>query len=501
MNSPVRLSLGFAIGLTLASVSTVWAQTSSVAAITINEAWVLTTLKEKSPSLRAAAAELEQASEAKRLEEGKFPYTFQADGNYTRSNTPLWNGQSTQTSQGDTLVLGSQISRVFPTGTTATLRAAGQYSTSQDFSTSALDSSTLSTTGYLAPYQTTLRFTLTQPLLSGYGTLVNQASLRAARISEQKQRKALDRESSELLRDALLGYWEFWYNGKAVDIQVAALELAKVQQHEADLRVVHGQLAAADALKFRTQVATLTESLINAEAAFSTSALELGRLVGITTQDPTWKPGDEEPFLGELPGNATILEKLRTQSPALAEQTEALRLAREKRQTAGDEYRAQLNAQTWVEAAGASGQLSPALHQTGTMNAVGVFAGLTFISTLDEKRLRASRAQAAQAVALAEANLAVTTQQLETTALQTRQKAEQARAILQAATQTQEVATQQAENERQRFTLGASTPLDVQVAEDTLRQARLRVVRAKVDEIKARISLDHAIGELAVGRL
>jgi outer membrane protein TolC len=185
----------------------------------------------------------------------------------------------------------------------------------------------------------------------------------------------------------------------------------------------------------------------------------------------------------------------------LAEQTEALRLAREKRQTAGDEYRAQLNAQTWVEAAGASGQVSPALRQTGTMNAVGVFAGLTFINTLDEKRLHASRAQAVQAVALAEANLAITAQQLETTALQTRQKAEQARAIFQAASQTQEVATKQAENERQRFTLGASTPLDVQVAEDTLRQARLRVVRAKVDEIKARISLNHAIGELAVGRL
>jgi outer membrane protein TolC len=306
MNSRGRLSLGFAIGLTLASASAAWAQTSSGTGTTINEAWVLTTLKEKNPSLRAAAAELEQASEAKRLEEGKFPYTFQADGNYTRSNTPLWNGQSTQTSQGDTLVLGSQISRDFPTGTTATLRAAGQYSTSQ-YSTSTLESSALSTTGFFAPYQTTLRLTLTQSLLSGYGTLVNQASLRAARISEQKQRKTLDRESSELLRDALLGYWEFWYNSKAVDIQVAALELAKAQQHEADLRVEHGQLAAADALKFRTQVATLTESLINAEAALSTSALELGRLVGITTQDPTWKPGDEEPFLGELPGNATIL--------------------------------------------------------------------------------------------------------------------------------------------------------------------------------------------------
>jgi len=501
MNSRARLFLGLAIGLTLPPAATVLAQSTSDAATPINEAWVVASLKERNPSLRAAAIELEQASEAKRLEEGKFPYIFQADGYYTRSNTLGWNGQSSLPSSSDTLVLGSQLSRVFSTGTTATLRAQGQYLTSQASSTQIASTPGTTEIFSLPPYQTTLRVTLTQPLLSGFGTLVNQASLRVARMSEQKQRKTLDRQSSELLRDALLGYWEFWYSDHAVDIQIAALELAKSQQREADLRVVHGQLAAADALKFRTQVATLTESLINAEATLSTSALELGRLVGIGRQAPSWKPGDEVPFLGELPGNSIILEKLRAQSPALAEQSEALRLAREQRRTAGDEYRAQLNAQTWVEAEGGSGQLGSSLRQTGTMGAVGVYAGLTFINTLDEKRLRASRAQAAKAVALAEANLAVTTQQLETTALQTRQKAEQARAILHAASVTLEVATQQAENERQRFTLGASTPLDVQVAEDTLRQARLRVLRAKVDEIKARISLDHAMGELAVGRL
>ena len=488
MNSRL-VSLASAVGLLgLTSLGA-----ASDASTTVDESWVLETLKAKNPSLRAAAVGLEQARDTTRLEEGKYPYTFQVDGNYTRANALQLNGQSTRASVSDTLLFGDQVSHVFSAGTTATLRASGQYLAGQA-STSPLTVGSYS----FAPYQTSLRLTLTQPLLGGAGSLVNQASLRAARIGERKQRMILDRQTSELLRDALLGYWEFWYGYKTVEIQDAALSLAKAQQREAELRVEHGQLSAADALKFRTQAATLAEALINAQAVATTNALDLGRLVGDPDSALLWLPSDGEPSMGDVSPAAVILEKLRAQSPALAEQREALRLARENRLTAGDEYRAQLNAQTWVETGGGSGQLGPAVRQAGTLGAVGIFAGLTFINTVDEKRLHASRAQAAHAVDLAEATLAATIQQLETAALQTRQKAEQANAILNAATQTMDVATQQAENERQRFRLGVSTPLDVQVAEDTLRQARLRVLRAKVDRIKARISLDHATGDLAV---
>jgi outer membrane protein len=500
MNDSARLPVLLVTALSLVGARFAWGADALDApppARNIDEAWVVSTLKNNNPSLRVAAIELEQTRAATQLEEGKFPYTFQADGNYTRLRTPQLNSDSTLASQGDALVLGSQLSRTFATGTKATLRLEGQYSNGQNSMCESLGTTTTPDC-----YQTSLRATLTQPLLSGYGSKVNLASLRAARISEQKQRKTFDRQTSELLRDALLGFWEFYYNSKAVEIQLAALELTKAQQREADQRVDHGQLAAADALKFRTQVATLTESLINAQAALATSASELGRLVGITTGGGAWKASGDAPEVAPSPAMNVVIEKLRAQSPALAEQVEALRLARERRETAGDEYRARLDASTWIEAGGVgSGQLAPAFRQTGTLGAVSVYAGLTFQKTLDEKRLRAARSQAAQAEALADANLAVTAQQLETTAVQTWQKAEQARAILQAASDTLAVASQQADNERQRFSLGANTYLDVQVAEDTLRQARLRVVRASVDQIKARIALDHTTGDLLSERL
>jgi outer membrane protein TolC len=491
MNDLLRPFCIVGLGLVLAAP----ARADEPAPQTIDEAWVIGTLKAQNPSLRAAAIELAQTQEATRLEEGKFPYTFQADASATRLKTPQLTSDATLAGQGSSLVLGTQLSRTFTTGTTASLRLQGQYSNGQSSSCGQVSTSP-------DCYQASLRAALTQPLLSGFGPNVNLASLRAARISEQKQHKTYDRRSSELVRDALLGYWELYYSSKAVEIQRAALDLAKAQQSEADQRVGYGQLAAADALKFRTQAATLTESLINAQSALSTSTTELARLVGTNAPVSSWSANDHEPDQAAVPPLQVVIGKVREQSPELAEQTEALRLARERRTTAGDEYRARLDASTWVEAGGLSaGEVSPAFRQVGTMNTISVYAGLTFQKTLDEKRLRAARAQAAQAEALADANLAATAQQLEASAMQTWQKAQQARAIRDAASLTLEVATQQAENERERFRVGANTALDVQVAEDALRQARLRVLRAAVDQVKARVTLDHATGDLLVMRL
>lgn len=489
MSEALRLCRAGLVGLGVVLTSSAPARAAeSSTASAFDQAWVVRSLEAQSPALRAAAIALEQSREAVRLEEGKFPYTFQADGSYTRLKTPQLTSDAALASQGDAMTVGAQLGRTFTTGTVASLRLQGQYSNGQSSLCAAISS---------APdcYQATLRISLTQPLLSGFGEKVNLASLRAARIDHERQRKSFDRQSSELVRDALLGYWELVYAAEAVAIQKAALGLAEDQLREAEQRVVHGQLAAADALRFRTQVATLTESLINAEAALATGTSELGRLVGAPV--PEGRLGDDTHALGPVLPLAAVIERMREQSPALAEQREAVRLAHERRQTAGDEYRAHLEASAWVEAGGVgAGDATPALRQAGSFGAVSVYAGLVFQKTSDEKLLHAARAQAAQAEALAEANLQVAAQQLEAAATQTWQKVEQARALASAARATLEVAARQAENERQRFRVGANTYLDVQVAEDTLRQAQLRVARATVDQIKARIGLLHATGDL-----
>jgi outer membrane protein TolC len=61
---------------------------------------------------------------------------------------------------------------------------------------------------------------------------------------------------------------------------------------------------------------------------------------------------------------------------------------------------------------------------------------------------------------------------------------------------SERVNTEQAEAERQRLSAGASIAIVVQQAEDSLRQAKLRLERARVDWTQAEIDLAHLSGRL-----
>jgi outer membrane protein len=451
--------------------------------------WLVSMLLTRSPALNVSALEVAQAREGTRLQAGQFPYTFEADAGYTRSRTPVLG--TSATSGNDSYVVGAQISRTYPSGTTAAIRAEGERFSSSRASTSAAFTSQLG-----QGYQASLRATVNQPLLQGYGATVNEAGWRAAKINEERARKAYLRDTSEAVRDVLSAYWELWYAGRAIEIQQAARDLASAQQRDADARVERGALSPADALKFRTQVATLTESLLNAKANETEQALELGRLVGTPEQAYDWHADTPAPEPVTLPPRAQVLNKVLQQSPSIGELEQAVRLAVEQRRTAGEPYRPTLDVQGWVEANGLDTRPLPAVGQVGKLGAVSVFGGVTYQTTLDTQRLRAARAQADYQIKIARGNLDSAVQELQSSVSQMLLAAEQANVSYEAANKTLEVATQQAQNERQRFALGASTPLDVQVADDAVSQAQLRVLRATVDRVKAWLNLSHQTGEL-----
>ena len=136
---------------------------------------------------------------------------FEADAGYTRTRTPVLG--SNATSGNDSYAVGGQISRTYPSGTTATIRAEGER-----FSSSRASSSAAFTNQLGKGYQASLRATVNQPLLQGYGATVNEAGWRAAKINEERARKAYLRTTSEALHDVLGAYWELWYAGRAIEI-------------------------------------------------------------------------------------------------------------------------------------------------------------------------------------------------------------------------------------------------------------------------------------------
>jgi outer membrane protein TolC len=233
---------------------------------------------------------------------------------------------------------------------------------------------------------------------------------------------------------------------------------------------------------------------VSAEATEQQRRIYLQRLLGgASFAELTTSP----PSLPTLPEEETVVRQLEARSPEIAQLEQRVRLAESNAEVAGEGNRARLDLESYVEARGLGNRrLPPAAAQVAGLDAVSAHVGLVYRTPLDRRRYDAARAEALLEVSIAKSNLESTRQQLRADAITLVSNARASRAGLDAARKTTEIAQRQFDAEQARFAAGASTPIQIQEAEDALRQARHRLERARIDLIQAEIELKHYTGDL-----
>ncbi len=463
----------------------------------LSEAEVVSLSIRHNPDLVAAWLNEKQAQYAVRAEEGRYPLVLQANAGYTHSSSPsLARDQTGATNvvvgTRDSFVIGSSLSKDFATGTSVSLSVQGERSTTSR-AIGPLVTAGAAGTGY----SLSTRLSLVQPLLRGAGSRIGQAGLRAAELDLDAQRQGRERVASEVVRDALTSYWELWYASQALDIEQSARAFALAQRNEADARRAQGALAPADVLAFDTRVASLDEQVTSAELTELQRGLELAQTLGVDASTSRWRAA-ASPAEQPVPSVAEVERKLREQSPELEEMQARLTAAESRAQVAGDAYRPRLDLEGYVELRGLGNNTpAPAFAQVGTLGAPGGYVGFVFEAPLTGGREQTEVEAARVQVQLAKNQLEAARSRIRIAAARLVAQLEAAKSRRTAAEQTVAIAEKQLEAERARFALGASTPIQVQQAEDSARTARLRVARAKVDQVQAALALDHAVGDLA----
>ena len=134
-------------------------------------------------------------------------------------------------------------------------------------------SSTNSTFSTINPsYRGTLQYSYTQPLLNGFGRLVNTSQIKIAQTNLEISEVAFERQVMDLVAEASNSYWDLVYAGEDIRVQEAALGLAQRTLRDNRTRVEIGTLAPIDLVQAESVVATRQESLI--VARFSRIRLE-----------------------------------------------------------------------------------------------------------------------------------------------------------------------------------------------------------------------------------
>jgi len=175
--------------------------------------------------------------------------------------------QRSKSDETDTDVVSGNVSinQFLPTGTALSLEG----------STAATDSSLSSGTEYASRTE----IGMTQSLLRGFGTGVNLARLRQARLSTLGSQYELRGFAESLVAEIEKTYWDFSLAQRQIDIFTDSLKLAEQQLNETVERINIGKLAEIELSAARAEVALRQEDLINARSSMATTRLRLLRLL------------------------------------------------------------------------------------------------------------------------------------------------------------------------------------------------------------------------------
>jgi len=157
------------------------------------------------------------------------------------------------------------LEQYFPTGTTVALEA----------STNVNDSSLYDDSFYT----TRMGMTINQALLQGYGTDVNLARLRQARLDTRLSEYELRGFTESLVAEVERTYWDYALAKRQIEIVEESLKVARQQLKETDELIAVGRLAKAELPAVQAEVAAQEQALIEAKASKESIRLQLLRLL------------------------------------------------------------------------------------------------------------------------------------------------------------------------------------------------------------------------------
>jgi len=447
------------------------------------------------PSLHIALLQQEQARYTVEAEDALYTAIFSANGSYAHNGSPTLRGiDGTVVSVSDIAVLGAGLNKTFSAGTNVGVSVTGQRRVSR----SPPINNPGGETAIGPAYSLIGTLTLSQPFLRGFGNTVGLASVRVARLNRTAASLSALATGSQLLHDVLTDYWELWYSTEAVKIIEASRDLAKTLEEQARDQVKSGTLANVDALPFSTQVAEQEESMVQQATDQRQRALALAQAIGqVERTGPDLRAADLPPDVSVDDASAQAVDDALAASYQLKQLQAELQVAQYQAKIAGESLRASLNLDASLSAQGLGNRaVFPAFEQFGNMDAVSAQVGLTFETPLTSTRKNALIQNALLSAHITEKQIEGTRQQLRADVQSALARRNAAKSRFELAQVTEKVAGELAEGQRGKFLAGTALAIEVQKADDSHRQAQLRVQRARVDLIEGELDLLHLRGKL-----
>jgi outer membrane protein len=371
----------------------------------------------------------------------------------------------------------------------------------------------------LDPFSTpSTSVTLTQPLLRGFGRGVNLRYLRIARVDQKISRLLFEEQVLDTIYGTSRLYFDLVSLGEDVLVKAESLRAATKQREDYENQEQMGTLAPIQLTQAKALESSSRFALIQAQGLYKQEEIILRNQL-LRTASPVFTAQFDE----IVPTDQIVVpEKLEdldvpelvgqglSRRPDLAQAQLQVETGKISVDASRNNARPQLNLYANAQTRGASEQPYEQLGSPGTGLATtpqDLGVGGLRVSTIYQAGLQLTLPLRNRVAAADAARDAVQLRQVqartEKVAQQIREDVETAVVALQtaqaayeAASQSREYQSQLLDAERDKLSVGQSTDLAVLQNEAYLAQAKSTEIAARSNWMKARISLDYALGDL-----
>ena len=356
-------------------------------------------------------------------------------------------------------------------------------------------------------YNSTVSFNYTQPLLSGFGTDNQRASLETQEIQSRITDLQVQAQIENITNQVREAYWNL--RSAIEQIEIQRLSLAQAQQLLADnqVRVRLGRMTEMQIVQTEAQVASAEQAFLNVQIQWRNQEFAFKRLLLAGMDDPllgeTINPTDQPIIVEQAVDIEAAIQRALAQRTDIVQEREQREISEVNLAVSRTNTLPDLTLTAAYSLQGVGGDLfqrselggSPELIRRGGyfdgIESIADFDTPTWSLTLnasyplgtnsDKANLERAQLQLRQAeLALQSQELAVVTQ-VTTTGLNVQNGFLQ----LEAARRSREASERNVEAELLRFDVGVATNFEVVTAQDALTTARLSELRAVIDYVNA----------------
>ena len=369
------------------------------------------------------------------------------------------------------------------------------------------------------PFSTPSTFvTLTQPLLRGFGSGVNLRYIRIANIDRNISRLLFEQQVLETIYGAARIYFDLVSLGENIAVQQDSLNAARKLQSDEAAQVEFGTLAPIELVRANALVSSSQFALAQAQGLYRTQEVILRNLI-TRSGSPVFNAAFTEivptdtivvPDTLDATSVSDLIQQGLARRPDLAQSALQVKTGQINASASRNQALPQLNVYANLQTRGVAEQpfeqlgsqgtalpILPLAFATGGLRVSTIYqAGIQLNLPLRNRLAESDAARDSIQVRQVEAR----TEKLEDNIRENIENAqiavETSFAAYQAAKASRGYQQQLLQADRDRVEFGQSTPL--QIVQDTafLSQARATEIAARSNYQKARIELDHQLGDL-----